>query len=140
MIALGNSCGPSEARGWHCVVHVYMTFASTDMHDELTSCYSQDRVVRRRIQASAASTSSLSLCRRHGLLAVLLAVDQIGVTDAFGGGVVGEISAARVGSGLSSNSWDRFRRSRPERRVLPRHRSSTSTTTTNAGEEQAVSR
>ena len=75
------------------------------------------------------------VCRRHGLVAMLLVTDRSRVADAFGGVAVGVASALRVESGPAWIAPAGRRGGRGEcRRVMVRPRSATLAPTADAGE------
>lgn len=112
---------------------------------QLTRYFSPRRVVRRRRLATTVShlNQGRGLCRRRGILAVLLVADRSIVADAFGGVAVGVASAIRVGPTGPAATGEGPRRSggRGEgRREVLRTRCATLAPSTGAGEERVISR
>lgn len=112
---------------------------------QLTRYFSPRRVVRRRRLATTIPhlNPGRGLCRRHGILAVLLVADRSRVADAFGGVAVGVASAIRVGPTGPAATGEGPRRSggRGEgRREVLRTQCATLAPSTGAGEERVISR
>ncbi|CAN0144432.1 unnamed protein product [Ectocarpus sp. 8 AP-2014] len=124
----------------------------------LTKYFSPAHCLVRRRAKHATPTPSIfnpgrGVCRRHGLVAMLLVADRSRVVDAFGGVAVGVASALRAGSppgsectaavGMappsSCSSSSSSRCGGQGRRMMVRPRPATLAPTTDAGEGRALS-